>query len=112
MKIDKHSLDAVQIAEHKIQGTQVAIKSMTIKKYKQLQKTQGFSEAEAILMCKDSSFVIGFIEMFDLRGRVYIVTKFAPGGDLTKFCMRFGKLSGEGVDKTDWLTEEQTKLIF
>lgn len=94
-KIDKRSLEAVQVAEHKIQGTRVAIKSMTMKQYKHLQKSQGFSEAEAILMCKGSPFVIDFIEMFDLKGRVYIVTKFAAGGDLTQFCMKFGKLNEE-----------------
>ena len=49
--------------------------------------------------------------MFTLENRVYIVTKFAAGGDLTKFCMKFGKLD----DKTpnmDWLSEEQVRHIF
>lgn len=85
---------------------------MTMKQYKNLQKSQGFSEAEAILMCKGSAFVIDFIEMFDLRGRVYMVTKFASGGDLSQFCMKFGKLNEQSDNAADWLTEEQVKLIF
>ena len=50
-RINKGKQNSIQVAMHKIQGTLVAIKSMTKKQLKNLQKNGRISEAEALLLC-------------------------------------------------------------
>ena len=60
----------------------VVIKSIEKAKYERLQKEDLVSEAEALELCKESVYIIKLIEKFNYKGDIYLVTKFACGGDL------------------------------
>ena len=103
--------NAVAIAQHKLTGAEVAIKSIEKKKYARLQKEDRVSEAEALELCKESAHVVNLIEKFTLHGEIYLVTKFAAGGDLLQYCLRREEQSlAQG--KLNWLSEAQAKHIF
>ena len=92
-------------------GAEVAIKSIDKKKYVRLQKEGRLSEAEALELCKESAHVVNLIEKFTWQGEIYLVTKFAAGGDLLQFCLKHEELSAAKGCLT-WLTEAQYKDIF
>ena len=76
-----------------------------------MKKASVILEADALEMCRESSNVINIVERFKLKGRSYFVTKYAAGGDLTNFCMKYQKLA-EGARLEGWLTEQQVRHIF
>lgn len=75
------------ICNHKFTNLKVAIKTIDILEYVRLQKENRISEVDAMVLCQDSDFIVKFIEKFTLDDQVYIVTKFAPGGDLLNYCL-------------------------
>lgn len=86
-KIGEGCSNPVVIGNHRLTNLQVAIKAIDIHKYVRLQKEDRISEADAMELCQDSDFIVNFIEKFAMDGQVYIVTKFAPGGDLLHYCL-------------------------
>ena len=91
------------IAKHKLTSALVVIKSINKAKYERLQNEDRVSEAEALELCKESAYIINLIEKFNYKGDIYLVTKFACGGDLLQYCMkREGRVQGSAR----WFTDE------
>ena len=80
--IDSGCSNPVMIAEHKLTGGWVVIKSIEKERYESLQAENGVTEDEAHELCRDSPHVISLIEKFQLQGDIYLVTKYASGQDL------------------------------
>lgn len=86
-KIGEGCSNPVVIGQHKLTGTKVAIKAIDVQKYARLQKEDRIAEADAMELCADSEHIVSLIEKFAMAGQVYIVTKFASGGDLLHYCL-------------------------
>ena len=104
-EIEEGSSNPVAIGFHKGTGTRVAIKATDSKKYQRLAQENHVSEAEAMSMCIDNKRVVTFVEEFRQQNNHYLVTNFAPGGDLLKYCM-------SKDDKKHWMSEKTAKHIF
>jgi len=39
-------------------------------------------------LCAESEHIVNLVEKFAMAGQVYIVTKFAAGGDLLHYCLQ------------------------
>ena len=87
-RIEKGCINTVVIAQHKLTGARVAIKSIQKDHYFKRQKIERVSEAESLELCKDSPYLVNLVEKFTIGEEIFLVTKFAAGGDLTRFCMR------------------------
>ena len=109
--INEGCSNAVAIARHKLTGADVAIKCIQKKKYARLQKEDRVSEAEALELCKESAYIVNLIEKFTLFGEIYLVTKFAAGGDLLQYCLNSEEKS-IAAGKPGWLSADQVKHIF
>ena len=101
-EIGEGSCNPVYLAHHKLTGEKVAIKSMDMAIYQRLSREQRISEAEAMLRCSDSQHVLKLIESFTMDDKVYLVTKFAAGGDLLSYLDKEGSMS---------LPEDQARAI-
>ena len=55
--------------------------------------------------CADSEHIVTFVEKFYIQEQVYIVSKFAAGGDLLHYCLQ------QGRDKP-WMDEDRARHIF
>eukprot|EP00806_Schmidingerella_arcuata_P000006 Macronucleus_1002.p1 GENE.Macronucleus_1002~~Macronucleus_1002.p1 ORF type:complete len:302 (+),score=87.86 Macronucleus_1002:1-906(+) len=97
----------VIIASHKLTGAKVAIKSIEKNKYARLQKEDRVSEAEALELCQDSAHIVNLIEKFTFQGEIYLVTKYASGGDLLQYCLK-----QEQTGSKTWMSEARAKHIF
>ena len=75
------------IGKHRITGTKVALKAIDIYKYIRLKKEHRIDEVEAMEACADSEHIVSFVEKFYIEEQVYIVSKFAAGGDLLHYCL-------------------------
>ena len=91
------------IAKHKLTSALVVIKSIDMVEYERLQKEDRVSEAEALELCKESSYIINLIEKIKYQGDIYLVTKFACGGDLLQNCI---KREGRFQGSARWFTED------
>lgn len=55
--------------------------------------------------CCDSKHIIDLVEMFEKDDKIYLVTKFAKGGDLLNYCM-------QQEDSNNWMSVERARHIF
>lgn len=85
--IDEGCSNDVVIAKHKLNGMKVAIKAIPAKKYRRLQKENMVDEGGAMELCNFSEYVVRLVEKFSMDGMVYIVSKYAYGGDLLNYCI-------------------------
>ena len=86
--IDEGCSNTVEIGRHKLNGTKVAIKAIRAKAYLRLDEENGICEAAAMKLCEDSHRIVNLIEMFTLDGWYFIVSKYASGGDLLRYCLK------------------------
>ena len=86
----------------------VAIKAMHAKVYSRLQEENGIDEAGAMELCQDSDRIVNLVEMFKLDGWVFIVSKYASGGDLLRYCLQHS----DGASDKAWLSEDRIHHIF
>ena len=108
-EIEEGCSNPVHIARHKLSDMKVAIKAIPAKKYLRLQQENMIDEGAAMDLCRDSENVIGLVEKFKMDGNVYIVTKYAAGGDLLSYCMKQAeRTDSDGL----WFTEDTIKHIF
>ena len=86
-EVEEGCSNPVYIARHRTTDAKVAIKTVPTKKYLRLQKENMIDEGSAMELCRDCENVMGLVEKFKIGTNVYIVTKFAHGGDLLNYCM-------------------------
>ena len=85
--IDERCSNPIQSGRHKLNGTKVAIKAIHTKAYLRLEEENGIDEA-AMELCDDSHRIVNLLEMFKQDGWYFIVSKYAYGGDLLRYCLK------------------------
>ncbi len=63
----------------------MAIKSIPSTKYDRLSFENKISEANAMNLCRKSPHVVTLVDHFEIEGETFIVSKYAPGGDLASY---------------------------
>ena len=58
-----------------------------------------------MILCRKSAHVVTLVDYFEIEGETFIVSKYAPGGDLCTYLNKH-------VKKNNQLSEEQTQLIM
>ena len=81
-QVDQGCNNPVIVGKQKLTNSLVAIKTVETEKYKNLQKMNRISEAEAMELCKDNPHVVKLVEKFEHDDQVKLVTKLAEEGDL------------------------------
>ena len=76
------------VARHNLTGVVITIKSIDGTKVVKMWQRDRISEAESLQLCKGSAFVMNLVEKFTLKDRVYLVTKYAAGGNLLDYCLK------------------------
>ena len=86
----EQSCNQVSLATHKVTGQRVAIKVVNNSQYERLAEENHISECDAMRSCPDSDHVVRLVEEFRINRQVFIVTKYASGGDLLSHTQSLG----------------------
>jgi serine/threonine protein kinase len=80
----------------------VVIKSIPTEKYIKLTYENLISEANAMYICRKSPHIISLVDSFQTKGETFIVSKFAPEGNLLNYL----------TNQTSNLNEERAQHII
>ena len=83
--LSSDSSNPVWAGVHKLSKQQVAIKAVEEVKYERLTNENQISEVQAMAACESNKNILNLYDSFKQGGKVYIVTKFARGGDLLHY---------------------------
>ena len=91
------------IAQHRILGAKVVIKSLPASDYEKRAQLFSISEVDAQRKCQSSDNVLGITDHFVIGKTHYIVTKYEAGSDLCEY------MKARGLDR---LIEAHAQYIF
>ena len=70
------------LGRHLLTREKVVIKVIKKRTFRRLAKENNISEATAMQLCGDSIHIVNLLETFIFDKKVYLITKYAQGGDL------------------------------
>jgi serine/threonine protein kinase len=92
-------------ATHRTTQRQVAIKKISQKAYKNSKSKNKISETAALNLCRESKHVVNLVESMKVDNSIYLVTKYAQGGNLLQYCL-------SQPNQERWLDEKRAHHIF